>query len=156
MHHKERTTFYHLENIWILGFVCIQWAADKQSLMFIFTARTILLTAGGHEAVYLIWTQIVEVVRKAPSAEVLHRRAQSRRLDHVFWTRHRNVVQVSNFPVLKTKNKDIWIGSDLDQANVNMTPGFYIKGYRRLRFWVTHSEFTIWALSVQELQQQLH
>lgn len=103
MHHEERTTIYHLEKILIVGFVCTQWAADKQSLMFIFTTRTILLTAGGHEAVYLIWIQIVEVVRKAPSAEVLHYRAQSRRLDHVFWTRHHNVVQVSKFPVLKTK-----------------------------------------------------
>lgn len=127
MHHEERTTIYHLENILILGFVCIQWEADKQSLMFIFTTRTILLTASGHEAVYLIWTQIVEVVRKAPSAKVLHCRAQSRRLNHVFWTRHRNVVQVSNFPVLKTKNKDIWIRSYLDQTNANLTPGFYKK-----------------------------
>lgn len=127
MHREERTTIYHLENILILGFACIQWAADKQSLMSIFTTRTILLTAGGHEAVYLIWTQIVEVVRKAPSAEVLHCWAQSRRLDHVFWTRHRNVVQASNFRVLKTKNKDIWIRSDLDQTNANITPGFYKK-----------------------------
>lgn len=87
----------------------------------------ILLTTGGHEAVDLIRTQIVEVVRKAPSAEVLHCRAQSRRLDHVFWTRHRNVVQVSNFPVLKAKNKDIWIQPDLDRANANTTPCFYKK-----------------------------
>lgn len=41
----------------------------------VFMMGAVFLTTAGHEAIDLIWTQIVEVAHKAPSAQILGCRA---------------------------------------------------------------------------------
>lgn len=69
--------------------------------------RTVVLTTAGHEAIYLVWAQIVEVLQKAPSVQVLSCRALKRWLDHIFWTRHHSVVASVSCPGAK-KQKAIY------------------------------------------------
>lgn len=57
----------------------------------VFMTGAVFLTTAGHEAIDLIWTQIVEVMHKAPSAQTLGCRAFIHWLDD-FWTRHVSVV----------------------------------------------------------------